>query len=149
MLGNETSEIAPLPFDEDVSSLSAIILEEGYYEFIKRNVSKAEGVPLLTALHIIPLKMRAHIDLNRRHRAGQHVNDKDLVKHRGDVSKLSRLLAPTDRLPLEGTMREDAEEFLIDFQDYTMRQTNRKLRRSLEGDLETLRATYLGGPDGR
>lgn len=107
-----------------MSGLSAIILEDGYYEFIKRNVRVVDGVPLLTALHIIPLKMRAHIDLNRRHRTGQHVNDKDLVKHRGDVSKLSRLLAPADHLPLSGTMREDAEEFLIDFQNYAIRQTN-------------------------
>lgn len=148
-LNNEESEIAPLPFDEDVSSLSAIILDDGYYEFITRNVRIVDGVPLLTALHIIPLKMRAHIDLNRRHRAGQHVNDKDLVKHRGDVSKLSRLLAPADRLPLSGAMREDAEEFLADFQNYVMRQTNRKLRRSLEGDLEALRTAYLEEFSGR
>ena len=143
-LAKEDSEIAPLPFDEDVSSLSAIILDDGYYEFIRQHVSKAGNVPLLSALHIIPLKMRAHVDLNRKHEAGRRVNDKDLTKHRADVSKLSRLLRTTDRLPLVGKMREDARAFLEDFWAYTQRQTNRKQRLSLENDYEVLRLTYLG-----
>ena len=143
-LEDETSEITPLPFDEDVSSLSAIILDDGYYEFIRKHVSIVDGIPLLGALYIIPLKMRAHIDLNRKHRAGRHVNDKDLVKHRGDVAKLALLLPPADRLPLEGGMRDDAEAFIADFASYVQRQTNRKQRRELEGRLEVLRSTYLG-----
>lgn len=53
-LEDEGSHVAPLPFDGTVSSLSAIILDDGYYEFIRANVTTADGVPLLSALHIIP-----------------------------------------------------------------------------------------------
>ena len=59
MLEDETSEVAPLSFDGAVSSLSAIILDDGYYEFIRDNATNVEGITLLDALHIIPLKMRA------------------------------------------------------------------------------------------
>ena len=145
VLENEESEVAPLPFDEDVSSLSAIILDDGYYEFIRGHVSLIDGIPLLRAIHIIPLKMRAHIDLNRKHVAGRHVNEKDLVKHRGDVARLSRLLTLVDRLPLEGRMRDDAEEFLADFERYAQRQTSGKQRLVLMDDLTVLRTVYLGG----
>ena len=142
-LENEESEITPLPFDEDVSSLSAIILDDGYYEFIQKHVSMVDGIPMLDVIHIIPLKMRAHIDLNRKHEAGRHVNDKDLVKHRGDIAKLALLLSAGDKLPLEGRMRDDAEAFISDFKSYVQRQTNRKQRRAFEDCLEVLRLTYL------
>lgn len=142
VLEDESSEVTPLSFDEDVSSLSAIILDDGYYEFIT-NVREANGIPLLDALHIIPLKMRAHVDLNRKHGAGLHVNEKDLTKHRTDVSRLSRLLARDASLPLENQMRADATTFLEDFRRYAERQTNHKQRRILEEDYMVLRRTYL------
>lgn len=143
-LEDEDSVIAPLHFDEGISSLSAIILDDGYYEFIRSHVTVVGGVPLLMPLHIIPLKMRAHIDLNQKHQDGYHVNEKDLTKHRKDVADLSRLLAPDDVLPLQGQMREDAEIFLVDFEQYAERETSRKKRRQLEKALETLRGTYCG-----
>lgn len=114
------------------------------YEFIRSGVEKIKGVPLLDALHIIPLKMRAHIDLNRKHAGGRHVNEEDLSKHRVDVSRLSRLLARDASLPLAGQMRKDAEAFLEDFRLYANRQTNHKQCRALEKDLDFLRNTYLG-----
>lgn len=143
-LEDEGSVIAPLHFDEGISSLLAIILDDGYYEFIRSHVTIAGGVPLLMPLHIIPLKMRAHIDLNQKHQEGRHVNEKDLTKHRNDVAKLSRLLAPDDVLPLQVQMREDAELFLADFEQYVRRETSRKKRRQLVEALETLRETYCG-----
>lgn len=53
-LEDEASWIAPLPFDDAVSSLSAIILDDGYYEFIRTNAVVVNGVSILSALHIIP-----------------------------------------------------------------------------------------------
>lgn len=143
-LGDSGSEIAPLPFDEDISSLSAIILDDGYYEFICSNIVKAAGVPILPAASIIPLKMRAHVDLNRKHAAGRFVNNKDLTKHRSDVARLAGLLEATDSLPLEGQMREDAHVFMADFEQYAQRQTKRKLREELARVLGVLQRVYLG-----
>ncbi|MDO4290506.1 MAG: hypothetical protein Q4C41_04680 [Eggerthellaceae bacterium] len=143
LLEDESSEVAPLPFDESVSSLSAIILNEGYYEFIRDNVAQVSGVPLLSAVHIIPLKMRAHIDINDKYREGRHYSQKDLRKHRIDVARLSRLLAGGERLELDGQMRADAEKFLADFGSYAATVTNRKERGALLSDLSVLRGVYL------
>lgn len=142
-LEDEESEITPLPFEEGVSSLSAIILDDGYYDFIRRGVSKVGGIPLLDALHIIPLKMRAHVDLNHRHDEGQHVNEKDLTKHRKDVAALSRLLTPNDTLPLPGQIQIDAKAFSEVFERYIDHLTNHKQKRRLLDDLQTLRRVYL------
>ena len=142
-LEDETSWIAPLPFDSTVSSLSAIILDDGYYEFIKSNAVVVNGVSILSALRIIPLKMRAHIDNKRLHDEGVPISEKVLRKHRSDVFELSRLLALDSRLPLSGGIREDAEAFLEDFEGYAARETNRKKKMALEDALDFLRRVYL------
>lgn len=144
-LADEGAAVAPLPFDEGVSSLSAIILDEGYYESIRNNAVSVEGVSTLDALHIIPLKMRAHIDLNRKHAAGlpDGNNSKNLRKHRSDVANLAGLLTESDRLNLQGQVRADAEAFLRDFEEYAARQTNRKQAERLGTTLDFLRQVYL------
>lgn len=142
-LEDETSEVAPLSFDGAVSSLSAIILDDGYYEFIRDNAMNVKGVMLLDALHIIPLKMRAHIDINRSYSEGRHCNDRDRRKHRSDVARLADLLPPSARLGLTAQMRADAAEFFTDFASYVNRQTNRKERAHLQDVLAFLEGVYL------
>lgn len=142
-LEDEMSEVAPLSFDGAISSLSAIILDDGYYEFIRDNATNVEGITLLDALHIIPLKMRAHIDINRSYEEGRHCNDIDRRKHRSDVARLAGLLSSSARLELTGQMRVDAEDFLTDFTSYVNRQTNRKERARLQDTLSFLEKVYL------
>lgn len=142
-LEDEGTWIAPLPFDDTISSLSAIILDDGYYEFIRMNAILTAGVPLLSALHIIPLKMRAHIDNERLHHKGVSISEKTLKKHRGDIMSLVGLLPTGARLELAGQMREDAALFLDDFANYVERETNRKNRARLVGVQESLIEVYL------
>ena len=143
VLEDEKAHIVPLPFDETVSSLSAIILDDGYYEFIRENAVQIEGVSLLSALHIIPLKMRAHIDNMHLYSEGIRISEKNLSKHRGDVAELADLLAEDDRLLLSGQMRSDAEAFFEDFEDYIARVTSRKKKADLEERIAFLRRVYL------
>ena len=110
---------------------------------IRDNAIPKAGVTILDAIHIIPLKMRAHIDLNRRHDEGLRVNDRDLRKHRADVAKLAGLLTPDARLGLRRQMRRDAEDFLNDFERYAARHTQRKHRGRLQETLVFLRGVYL------
>lgn len=143
VLEDEGAHVAPLPFDGAVSSLSAIILDDGYYEFIRDNAMSIGGVSTLAALHIIPLKMRAHVDNRRLRDEGVGISEKALRKHRADVAALVDLLPVSARLPLDGQMRADAEAFLSDFEVYASRETNRKRRAALEDALGFLRGVYL------
>lgn len=142
-LKREGTNIAPLPFDDEVSSLSAIILNEGYYEFIKNNAEIVNGVSLLGPIALIPLKMRAHIDLQQKHASHGHCNKRDLRKHRTDVASLSALLTPLDRLELKGQMQADAELFLEDFAEYAQRNNRSNERARLMEDLALLKKVYL------
>lgn len=129
--------VAPLPFDGDVSSLSAILLDDEYFEFIRRGIVMSHGVPVPDVLHIIPLKMRAHIDLNRRHDAGEHMRRKNLTKHRGDVVSLSDLLVEGDTCQLSASIASDAREFLDGLEEHAARLRRKEGQRILEA------ATFL------
>ncbi len=116
----EGVRIAPIPFDDDLSSLSAILLDEDYFGFIRQGVVSKLGVPVPDVLHIIPLKMRAHMDLNRRHEGGEHVRRRNLTKHRADVLSLADLLAEGASCNLPAAIADDAREFIEGLEEYAI-----------------------------
>jgi hypothetical protein len=62
----EGSQLTPLPMEEEVSSLSAILMDNEYYEFIRAGLKETDGLPWVDAEHLIPLKARAWLDLTGR-----------------------------------------------------------------------------------
>ena len=104
--------LTPVHIDDSISSLSAILLNEDYYNFLKDGMSTIGGLSVLDAQHIIPLKMRAWLDLQEQKRNGIHVNDKDIRKHRQDVFRLFPLISPTDKIHAPGQVYSDIIEFI-------------------------------------
>lgn len=134
----------PLPIDDDIRSLSAIILDDGYYEFLQKGLISIDGVLIPDTLHIIPLKMRAHIDNNDLSLKGVRINDKDKTKHRADVIGLIGLLPANSRLELMGCLRDDAVRFLEDLDMFANRsECSRKERVRINSALTVLREIYL------
>ena len=104
--------IGPLPVDEEVSSLSAIMLDDDYYDFVRSGAEVVEGVPLLSATHLIPLKARAWLDLTDRKARGEDVQSDQIKKHRADVVRLYQLVSPEERVQLQASIAEDMAAFL-------------------------------------
>ena len=140
----ESSHIAPLPFDGSVSSLSAIILDDGYYEFIRKGLTRVDGISVIDSLHLMPLKMRAHLDLKARNARGEHVDKKDLRKHRADVLTLSEALPGHARLALSGQLAEDAQAFFKDAEEYVGRIPKARDRARAIENIAFLKGVYLG-----
>ena len=108
----EGSWLAPIPTDEGVSSLSAILLDEGYYAFLHEGVTTVEGVPILDEWHMIPLKARAWLDLSARREEGETVDRSDIDKHRKDIFRLASYIAAGEALPLPAPVAADMRAFL-------------------------------------
>lgn len=106
--------LSPLPMDEDVSSLSAILLDDDYYEFLKQGRIRLSGVTVLDAPYLIPFKAKAWIDLSDRNNADEHVDGRNIRKHKNDVFRLAELLdrnqEPLPNLP--ETVMVDMREFI-------------------------------------
>ena len=122
----DTAELTPLPIDEEISSLSAILLNDDYYEFLKRGRVHVTDVTVLDALHLIPFKAKAWLDLSDRKAAGEQVDSKNIRKHKNDIFRLSELLSrdqePLDSLP--DTIRNDMNLFFgrIESEDVDLKQ---------------------------
>ena len=82
----------PLHIDDEVSSLSVILLNDDYYHFFLDERTVTDGISILDAEHIVPLKMKAWLDLKSKKADGIHVNSRDIRKHRLDVFRLSKMV---------------------------------------------------------
>jgi hypothetical protein len=104
--------LTPIPLPDAVSSLSAILLDDDYYSLMLANRVVQEGVSLLSPEALIVLKAKAWMDLLERRAYGEHVDSRDVKKHRNDVLRLCALLVPGHRIELPGMVAHDMKEFL-------------------------------------
>lgn len=104
--------LTPLPIAEEVSSLSAILLDDDYYDFVHEGTRVVDGLSVLTPEYIVPLKARAWIDLTERYGRGEDVSRGDIKKHRNDIIRLSQLISPGARIVLSDSIGADMAEFV-------------------------------------
>lgn len=105
------SALTPLPIDEDIASLSAILLDDAYYTALVENARPVDGVAVLDERILIPFKAKAHLDLAARRDRGEPIDQKTVRKHRADVFRLLQLLADDERITLPEAIAADMESF--------------------------------------
>ncbi|MBV1834125.1 hypothetical protein [Novacetimonas pomaceti] len=108
----ENAELTPIPVEDDIVSLSAILLDDGYYEALQTSKRKIEGVTVIDETLLIPFKARAFLDLSARAEAGEKIDSKNIKKHRNDVLRLTQLLPGDASIALPGQIQEDMRRFL-------------------------------------
>lgn len=88
--------VTDIPTGEDISSLSAILMDDVYYAFTIANSELVDGLHIANEIALICLKARAFLNNRQRRVEGQVVQEVDIVKHKNDVIKLVSTL-PLDR----------------------------------------------------
>ena len=117
MLGNPKGIIIePLPIDENVSSLSAIIMDDDYYHFTIDHSKLTKGIRHATPVALVALKARAYLNLTQDKNAGKHVNTKDIKKHRSDVLKNVAIME-NDVVYAPKSIVECVHKFVISIQE--------------------------------
>jgi hypothetical protein len=110
VLGDD-SHLTPIPVADDVSSLSAILMDENYYQFLRQHKTTIDGISVVKQECIIPLKARAWLDLNARKDAGEEVDTKDIKKHKNDVFRLFQVIPPELQVELPQAIADDMTRF--------------------------------------
>lgn len=104
--------LTPLPIDEEISSLSAIILNESYYELLKNGRTLIDDMPVLSPTCLIAFKAKAWLDLKKRKNNGEHVDSKNIKKHKNDIFRLAQLISPDTKQLLNAEVENDMKTFL-------------------------------------
>lgn len=106
--------LTPIPMGEEASSLSAILLDESYYAFLHAGKQDLGGLSVLNPEYIIPLKVRAWLDLTARRVAGDNVDSRDIKKHKNDVFRLYQVISPETRVSMPDIIGDDMKRFIAE-----------------------------------
>lgn len=134
--------VTPLPVSEEVSSLSAILLDRDYYEFMKTGCRVVDGISLLDEVHLVPFKAKAFLDLRQRREQGEHVDSKDVAKHFKDVFRLVQLFSASTQVELPESIKETMREFWNIARETVVPLRDMGVFTTQEQSLEILRNTY-------
>ena len=112
MVLGDDSDLTPIPISEDVDSLSAILLDKDYYQFLHQHKIEIDSVQVVTEVCLVPLKAKAWLDLKRRRDAGEKVDSKAIKKHKNDIFRLFQIFSPELRVNLPDTVSQDMQQYL-------------------------------------
>lgn len=137
------THLMPLHIADEISSLSAILLNDDYYQFLLAGRTEADGIVILDAEHIIPFKMKAWLDLKEKKAQGLHVNSKDIRKHRLDVFRLFPLIRADRKIPVPPSVASDIRDFISQILATEMKLDDIGISRSKESILEIYKNMYI------
>ncbi len=104
--------LTPIPMDEQVSSLSAILLDDEYYHFVLTGRKNKYGMPTWVGEdRLIPLKAVAWMEMAERVRQGEIIDSKKINKHLVDIVQLAALLQPGKVIVLPAKLQADLQAF--------------------------------------
>jgi hypothetical protein len=104
--GKIIGHLTPVPAGDAASSLSAILLEDNYYRFIRQGTMTLDGLSVARPEYLVPLKAKAWLDL------GEQVDSTNINKHLKDIVSLFRIVNPGDAFGLSGAVRNDMLSFI-------------------------------------
>ena len=104
--------LTPVHIADDVSSLSAILLNDEYYAFLLSGRRVIDGLSVLDEKYLIPFKVKAWCELTARRKAGEEGNSRHIRKHYRDVHKLLSLIPANEHVSLPEQLKRDMQEFI-------------------------------------
>lgn len=107
----------PIPTDDDLSSLSAILLDENYYTFLRTHCTEQDGLQRANIEALICLKAKAYSDMLQRKEAGASIDSRNINKHKADVFRLVVTLTPENSFVVPEAIKADLAAFMQQIKD--------------------------------
>lgn len=106
-----SSHLTPIPVDEGLLSLSAILLNDDYYHYIIQHSQVEAGLHYANIEALICLKAKAYLEIKERIENGRHEDAKHLRKHKTDVFWLTLMLSSNSEFELPKTIQDHVNQF--------------------------------------
>jgi hypothetical protein len=110
-LANDT-QLAPIPTDEDLSSLSAVLMDDDYYYFTRENSKVEDNLHFADTAALVCLKAKAFLDLSERKIKGEIIDERNIRKHKNDIVRLAVLLTGENSQKLPDSIVPDMQNFI-------------------------------------
>lgn len=108
---DENTHLTPIPADDDQPSLSAIMLNDDYYQYILEHCVNENGLQRANNEALICMKAKAYLEISERIANGSKDETKQLRKHRGDVFRLAVMLSENHLFELPESIKVDLQNF--------------------------------------
>ena len=108
----EAEGITPIHIDDEISSLSAILLDDDYYKTLLDGKVVKNGLSVLRPEYIILFKAKAYLDLKMRKESGGTVDSEDIKKHKKDILRIAAELMLERVADLPETVDSDVQTFI-------------------------------------
>lgn len=105
------AHIEPISVGEELSSLSAILMDNDYYAFTLEHSQIINGVHVASPEALICLKAKAYTEMLDRKTGGEQVDSRDIKKHKKDVFRLIAMLPQDSHFALAEKLRTDMSDF--------------------------------------
>lgn len=107
----EDAHLTPIPVEEGLSSLSAILLNEDYYQYTIQNAQVKDGVHFAEPHTIICLKAFAYLSNKQLKEQGKDIKKGNIKKHKNDVFRMVFMLNGQDVFETPATIKADLQTF--------------------------------------
>ena len=108
----EMTGITPIHIDDEVSSLSAILLNDDYYRILLEGKVVRKGLSVLRPEYLILFKAKAYLDLKQRKDRGEAVDSKNISKHKKDILRIAAELVLESIGDLPEAVETDIRAFI-------------------------------------
>lgn len=108
---DDDAHLTPIPVEDDLSSLSAILLNDDYYNYMIEHSQVQDGLHHANIEALICLKTKAFLEIMERIENGSKEEAKQLKKHKADVFRLTVLLTPESEFVLLETIQVHINQF--------------------------------------
>ncbi|MBN7818078.1 hypothetical protein [Algoriphagus pacificus] len=105
------AHLTPIPVGDDLSSLSAILLNDDYYNYMIDHSQLEDGLHHASIEALICLKAKAFLEIKERIENGSKEDAKQLRKHKADVFRLTVMLTSESLFELPETIQAHVNEF--------------------------------------
>ncbi|MCE5196924.1 MAG: hypothetical protein LLG09_07340 [Negativicutes bacterium] len=102
----------PIHIDDNIISLSAILLNDTYYESLLRGKRTVDGFSVLNIETVILFKIKAWLDLKQRKENDEAVDSKNIKKHKNDIFRLLINTTSSTHMEIEEEIKSDVRQFI-------------------------------------
>lgn len=104
--------LTPIHIDDEVSSLSAILLDRDYYSMLELGKVIVDDLSVLRPEYLVLFKAKAFLDMKRKKEKGENIDSNDIKKHKRDVFRISVELMLEKIGNLPASIEIDIKDFI-------------------------------------